>query len=150
VTLLSCVRGSYGTFVGAGHAPPAARNRHAQLHQNIKLLCYPVGANLCVGPLRTCRFRARAHTQVRPYKVDMIALTDHASEPGHLHVPRQSYMQFETPSSKFCAALPRSPGCRGTTPALAGILPGRDCGRACRCCAAGLRSGCASIRQYSR
>ena len=29
----------------------------------------PVGADLCVGPLHTCRFRARAHTQVRPYKV---------------------------------------------------------------------------------
>jgi len=28
----------------------------------------PVGADRCVGPLRTCRFRARAHTQVRPYK----------------------------------------------------------------------------------
>ena len=27
----------------------------------------PVGADLCVGPLRTCRFCARAHTQVRPY-----------------------------------------------------------------------------------
>ena len=27
-----------------------------------------VGADLCVGPLRTCRFRPRAHTQVRPYK----------------------------------------------------------------------------------
>ena len=31
-------------------------------------LATPVGADRCVGPLHTCRFRARAHTQVRPYK----------------------------------------------------------------------------------
>jgi len=44
----------------------------------------PVGADLCVGPLHTCRFRSRAHTQVRPYKVGMVVFTDHASEPGGL------------------------------------------------------------------
>jgi len=33
-----------------------------------KAFATPVGADRCVGPLRTCRFRPRAHTQVRPYK----------------------------------------------------------------------------------
>ena len=41
-----------------------------------------VGADLCVGPLRTCRFRTRAHTQVRPYRAGMVAFADHTSEPG--------------------------------------------------------------------
>ena len=50
-----------------------------------------VGADPCVGPLHTCRFRARAHTQGRPYKVGMGSLTDHTSEPGHLYVPRRSF-----------------------------------------------------------
>ena len=43
---------------------------------------FPVGADLCVGPLHTCRFRARAHTQVCPYKVGRGSLIDHTSEPG--------------------------------------------------------------------
>ena len=68
-----------------------------------------VGADLCVGPLRTSRFRVRAHTQVRPYRGGMIAFIDHTSEPGHLYVPRRSYLQFKTPSPKLCAASPRSP-----------------------------------------
>jgi len=42
----------------------------------------PVGADLCVGPLHTSRLRARAHTQVRLYKVGMGSLIDHTSEPG--------------------------------------------------------------------
>jgi len=41
-----------------------------------------VGADRCVGPLRTCRFRTRAHTQVRPYKTTMVAPADHKREPG--------------------------------------------------------------------
>jgi len=48
VTLLSCVRKKSGTYVGAGHAPPAARNQHAQLHQNTKRLCHPCrGRPMC-------------------------------------------------------------------------------------------------------
>ena len=35
----------------------------------------PVGADRCVGPLHTCRFRERAHTQVRPYKVTALSGT---------------------------------------------------------------------------
>ena len=38
--------------------PTKTQNNHAT----------PVGADRCVGPLRTSCFRARAHTQVRPYE----------------------------------------------------------------------------------
>ena len=68
----------------------------------------PVGADRCVGPLRTSHFRARAHTQVRPYKVGTVAFTNHKREPGHLYVPRRSDMQFETPevtSARLCRAV---------------------------------------------
>jgi len=51
----------------------------------------PVGADRCVGPLRTCRFRPRAHTQVRPYKAIMAAPAEHKRKPGHLYVPRRSF-----------------------------------------------------------
>ena len=57
---------------------PSTRNP-AKIQINIAT---PVGADLCVGPLRTCRFRARAHTQVRPYKATMVAFADHKREPG--------------------------------------------------------------------
>jgi len=71
-----------------------------------------VGADLCVGPLRTSRFRARAHTQMRPYKVSMGSLIDHTSEPPHLYVRRRSFMQFQAPSR---ASAKRS-GVQGLSP----------------------------------
>ena len=63
----------------------AIHTRNPTKTQNV--FAIPVGADLCVGPLRTCCFRARAHTQVRPYKATMVVvLPDHASEPGPLLV----------------------------------------------------------------
>jgi len=80
----------------------------------------PVGADLCVGPLSTSRFRPRAHTQVRPYKVGMVVFTDHTSEPGG--PPPTGGL---TCKAKHRRVTPRSgPGCRGTAPAEHASEPG--------------------------
>ena len=40
--------GRHGCFVGAGHAPPAARNQHSQPRQNTKYVCNPCrGRPMC-------------------------------------------------------------------------------------------------------
>jgi len=68
--------------VGAGHAPPVLAIMICNPIKIQNAFVPPVGADRCVGPLHTCCFRARAHTQVRPYKVGMGSLADHSSEPG--------------------------------------------------------------------
>ena len=47
-------------------------NRNPTITQNT--FVPPVGADRCVGPLHPSRFRARAHTQVRPYKATTLGL----------------------------------------------------------------------------
>ena len=88
MTLLSCARESSGAFVGAGpirraqHPRPLRATATRNPTKTKNNFATPVGADRCVGPLRTCCFRSRAHTQVRPYKVGMGSLIDHTSEPG--------------------------------------------------------------------
>ena len=73
----------------------------------------PVGADLCVGPLHTSHFRARAHTQVRPYKVGMGTFTEHKREPGG-PLPTGGLPC----KASHRRVIPRSgSGCRGTAPA---------------------------------
>ena len=67
--------------------PTKIQNNHAT----------PVGADRCVGPLRTRRFRPRAHTQVRPYKATMVAFADHKREPGGLPPTGGLITQEQTP-----------------------------------------------------
>ena len=73
----------------------------------------PVGADRCVGPLHTCRFRPRAHTQVRPYRAikqygdikhvrclcRVEACLDRRSRKraGRPSADRRSYLQPQTP-----------------------------------------------------
>ena len=88
-----------GSFVGSRLASTAARNQYTQPRQNTKQLCYPCRGRPMCRPAATCCFRPRAHTQVRPYKVDIGLLTDKASKPGPLLVgPGGLSMQFQTPS----------------------------------------------------
>ena len=88
----------------------------------------PVGADLCVGPLHTCCFRARAHTQVRPYKATkqygdikhvrylcrVEACLDRRSRKraGRPSADRRSYLQPQTPSR----ASAKRPGVQGLSP----------------------------------
>ena len=70
----------------------------------------PVGADRCVGPQQTCYFRARAHTQVRPYRAAML-------RSSITQASRRTCMCGGglLCNSKLRHAPPRSgPGCRGT------------------------------------
>ena len=79
-----------------------------------------VGADLCVGPLHTSRLRARAHTQVRPYKVGMGSLINHASEPRH--PPWRGGLNCK---ARHRRVIPRSGSAAGTAPARSRKRAGR-------------------------
>ena len=96
-------------FVGAGHAPPAARNQHTQPHQNTKYVCSPCrGRPVCRPAAHMLLPCTGAHTgaplqgsrHVR-HLCRVEACLDRRSNKragAPAGGPRRSFLQFQTPS----------------------------------------------------